>query len=74
MNCYNLTYVNLTDCILNENSQVEIHNIINYTLVREQQPDGSMKYYWGIMGVTVRNIPILPYAMESVNITLGIYQ
>ena len=32
-----------------------------------------MMYYWGIMGVTVRNVPILPYVMESVNITLGVY-
>ena len=31
----NFTYAYLNNCILNENNQVGIRNVINYTLVRE---------------------------------------
>ena len=31
----NFTYFYLNDCIFNQNNQVGIRNVINYTLVRE---------------------------------------
>lgn len=33
----------------------------------------ELQYYWPIMGVVVRNVPILPHVTDSAEITLSVY-
>ena len=68
MNCYNLTFVNLTDCIVtNNNYTVEVYDILSYLIYRDEDI-----YYFANMGVVVKNIPTLPYVAESVPIGIEV--
>ena len=70
-NCRNLTYVLLRACILLPGErQVEIYDIQNYTIFREDREiEGSqakmLYYFWDTINVVVKNVPTLPYVRES---------
>lgn len=72
-NCYNLTYIRMRWCLLSkERKEIELYDIINYTINRDDSTD-PIKYDFGYIGAVIRNIPTLPYVTESKDITMTIY-
>jgi len=72
-NCYNLTYIQLRTCILSkDNMQIEIFDAVNYTIQREDEGETS-RYFFNYISFVIRNVPILPYVIESKNISVTVY-
>ena len=60
-------------CILStDNRQIELYDIINYTIVRDDSTD-PIQYSFDYIGAVIRNVPTLPFVTESHNITITIY-
>lgn len=51
---------------------VQIYDAMNYTLGREDIGDTSI-YYFSYISFVIRNIPVLPYVVQSQNISVKVY-
>ena len=67
-NCRNLSYILMRNCtILDDNKTVEMYDIQNYTIFREDRdnPKDPLRpiagYFWDIIALTIKNVPTLPY-------------
>lgn len=71
LNCWNLSYINLTECTLqSQDNSYKIEELLNYQIKRFEKdgPKGEPLYYFDKIAFTIRNVPILPYVTLSDNI------
>jgi len=73
MTCYPLRYFKLEECtILPNNFELLASNLVGYYIKREDS--GNQFFYkWDEIGLVIKNLPVLPYVIESKPIRITIY-
>jgi hypothetical protein len=71
--CFPLKYFEIMECEIYRNDfEVKVSDIVGYFIKREDS-NNQFFYKWDEMGLVLKNIPVLPYVVESKPIYITVY-